>query len=181
MNTAQAPGTTWEVRLRWGNRRLAAELLGLERRSLTLGNAAGDDVDTGSEARLTCEVGDEGGLVVRFSTGVQGTVSQQGDDPIDLGQLTQKGLAVESKLAGHPGWTFRLTQRDRATLKVGALLVELRRARGRYQRLHFDYRVLVVLGLALVAIAMIFISVLTPPAPMHLPKPRPASKPVPST
>jgi hypothetical protein len=171
---SEAPGATWEVRLRWGNRRLAAELLGLERRRLTLGNAAGDDVDTGNDARLVCEVTEQGALLVQFSTGVQGTVSVAGDDPITLGQLTQRGLATEAQLATGAAWTLTLRQEDRATLKVGALLVDLRRARGRYQRLHFDYRVLVVLGLALLAVGLLFVSLLTPAPPMHLPPVRPA-------
>ena len=174
MKPAEAPGLTWEVRLRWGNRRLAAELLGLDRRTLTLGNAAGDDVDTGSDARLRCELRDDGSLEVRFSTGVQGTVSLRGDEPMALGQLTQRGLAIEQAMPEGTAWVFAMQASDRATLQVGSLLVELRRARGRYQRLHFDYRVLVILALALLAIGLLFVSLAAPPPPLHLPRPLPA-------
>jgi hypothetical protein len=160
-----APGTTWEVRLRWGSRRLAAELLGVDRTTLTLGNDAGDDVDTGSTARLKFEL-TPGGLVVDFSLGVTGTASLHGDSAVSVGQLVERG-AVSELLPGT--WRLTLTEKDQAKLVVGMLVVEVRRAQGRFRRLGFDPRVLVLVGLAVLAIAALVASVAAPTPPPHLP------------
>jgi hypothetical protein len=163
MKPSLAPGTTWEVRLRWGSRRLTAELLGLERRTLSLGNTKGDDFDTGSAARLRFTLGDDGALMLRFSTGVTGTVSLGGDRPSALGQLTQRGLASEASGEGDEAtYTVSLREGDVASLRVGSLTVDVRRARGRLQRLPFDLRALVLVVLALGAIGLIIASVSAP-------------------
>ncbi len=168
MDPTLAPGTTWEVRLRWGSRRLAAELLGVDRTRLSLGNEPGDDVDTGSPVRLKFELLPQG-LVVDFSLGVTGTASVRGDQPVTVGQLVERGAAVE--LA--PGtWRLTLGEKDRATLVVGMLVVDVRRAQGRIRRLGFDPRVLVLVGLALLAIAIMVASIAAPTPTPHLP-PRP--------
>jgi hypothetical protein len=145
VRTAASPGVTWEVRLAWGTRRLAAEVVSPARRVLRLGSAPGDDVDTGHAARLELELEADAGLRLRFSPGVEGLVSLQGDSPVALGGLVQRGLAREVGGA----WQLRLQAGDAAELVVGQLSVHLRRARGRVQRLAFDGRHLVALLVAL--------------------------------
>jgi hypothetical protein len=163
VNPALAPGTTWEVRLRWGSRRLTAEVLGLARRELSLGDRRDDDFDTGAPARLEFALAEDGALRLAFSTGVAGTVSLAGDRPAPLGQLTQRGVAVELPREGpEPLWALTLRERDQAALKVGALTVEVRRARGRLRQLPFDARVLLGVALGLLAIGLIVASVLAP-------------------
>ncbi len=170
MDPSVAPGTTWEVRLRWGSRRLAAELLGVERTTLKLGNEKDDDVDTGSAARLQFRHTAQG-LEVEFSTGVSGSASVRGDGGVSLGQLVQRGAAVEAR----PGlWRLVLHDGDEASLVVGGLVVDVRRARGRIRRLGFDLRVLVLIGLALLGVGVVIASIAAPTPPPRLPvKPLP--------
>jgi hypothetical protein len=160
-----APGTTWEVRLRWGSRRLAAELLGVERTTLKLGNQPDDDVDTGSAARLQFRLTGRG-LEVEFSTGVAGTASVRGDVATPLGQLVQRGEAVEAR---PETWRLLLHDGDEAKLVVGGLVVDVRRARGRIRRLGFDLRVLVLIALALLGVGVVVTSVAAPTPPPRLP------------
>jgi hypothetical protein len=177
MDPTIAPGTTWEVRLRWGSRRLAAELLGVDRTRLVLGNEPGDDVDTGSPVRLKFELTPEG-LVVDFSLGVTGTASLRGDQAVTVGQLVERG-AVSELMPGT--WRLTLGDKDHAKLVVGMLVVDVRRAQGRIRRLGFDPRVLVLVGVALLAIAIMVASIAAPTPTPHLPmrpvKPKAANPP----
>lgn len=159
METLAAPDTTWEVRVRWGNRRLEASVLdGRGRRTLSLGDSKEDDVPLGHAGQVRFEW-TEGGLEVRFTAGVRGTLKQQGDAPASLSSLVQKGVVKESDGA----WTLRLDVRDELTLQVGTLTIEARRGRGRFRRLPFDAGVLVMVALAVLAVAVIIASVARPP------------------
>jgi hypothetical protein len=154
MRPTVSPGVTWEVRLAWGTRPLAAALVSPSRPRLTLGNAPEDDVDTGHPARLELALDPGGALSLSFSAGVEGLVSVQGDAPAALGTLVARGLAVETR----GRWRLVLRSGDAAELLVGNLSVHLRQARGRFQALPFDGRHLVALGVALALLLGFFAS-----------------------
>jgi hypothetical protein len=163
METAAAPDTTWEVRVRWGDRRLEAVVLdGRGRRSLSLGDGEADDIQLGHSAQVRCEW-DEGALRVRFSSGVTGTARLRGDGPASLTDLVHRGVVREDDA----GWEVRLAESDELELLAGRLRIEVRRGRGRFQRLPFDARVLALIVLAALAVGVILASVSRPP---ELPK-----------
>jgi hypothetical protein len=145
VKTSTSPGVAWEVRLAWGTRRLAAELVSPARPVLRLGSDPGDDVDTGHPARLELQLQPDASLVLHFSDGVEGLVAVQAQAPVSLGVLVQRGVAAEAGGA----WRLPLRPGDAAELLVGGLSVHLRRAPGRVQFLAFDARHLVALVLAL--------------------------------
>ncbi|GMU62461.1 MAG: hypothetical protein AMXMBFR34_42240 [Myxococcaceae bacterium] len=163
METLPAPDTTWEVRVRWGNRRLEASVLdGRGRRTLALGDQKHDDVQLGHPGHVRFEW-TEAGLVVRFTAGVMGTLRQRGDAPVSLSDLVRKGVVKEDGTS----WVLRLQGTDALALTVGTLSIETRRGRGRFVRLPFDARVLVLVVLAVLAVALVIASVSQPP---ELPK-----------
>lgn len=159
METSAAPDSSWEVRVRWGNRRLEASVLdGRGRRVLSLGDEKDDDVPLGHPARVRFEWS-EGALRVRFTAGVKGTLRQRGDAPASLSDLVQRGVVKEDGAE----WVLLLGGTDELALSVGTLRVEARRGRGRFQRLPFDARVLVMIALAVLAVGVIIASVSRPP------------------
>lgn len=159
METSAAPDTAWEVRVRWGNRRLEASVLdGRGQRTLSLGDEKGDDVPLGHPARVRFEW-TEAGLQVRFTAGVKGTLRQRGDAPASLSDLVQRGVVKEDGAS----WLLTLAGTDELVLSVGTLRIDARRGRGRFQRLPFDARVLVLVALALLAFGLVLASVARPP------------------
>ncbi|MEW5743411.1 MAG: hypothetical protein AB1938_31160 [Myxococcota bacterium] len=163
MDTQPAPDTTWEVRVRWGNRRLEASVLdGRGRRTLSLGDQKHDDVPLGHPGHVRFEW-TETGLEVRFTDGVKGTLRQRGDAAVSLSDLVQKGVVKEVGTS----WVLRLQGSDALVLTVGTLSIEARRGRGRFVRLPFDVRVLALVALALLAVVLVIASVSRPP---ELPK-----------
>lgn len=158
MKTHGAPGITWAVRLRWGSRRLAAELLGGQRRRLTAGSEPEDDLVTSGQGRVELDVDAGGSLRVAFSLGVTGHL-QLGDGAARLlGECIERGEVREE--AGY--FVVRLAPDHRARLRLGSLTMDLRRAGGRLQRLPYDARVLGLVLLALVGIAVLVWSVAAP-------------------
>ncbi len=155
-----APGSAWEVSVRWGSRRLSSEVLDRRgRTALSLGDRPEDDIATGSPARLRFAWRD-GQLDVRFSSGVVGTAALRGDAPASLSQLAASGAVAE----GSEGFSLTLSGADTVTLTVGALQVHARQVKGRFPRLPLDSKALAVLGLVLAVFVFIFImsSVLAP-------------------
>jgi hypothetical protein len=124
----------WEIRMRWGDRALEAEVIdGRGRKTLSLGDAEKDDFVIGGGARLLFDWV-EGGLQVKFSTGVGGTATLGGKEPVGLGQLIEQGVVKES------GGTYSLglTGNDALQLQVAGQVIEVNRARGRVARLSLD-------------------------------------------
>lgn len=159
MKTDVAPASAWEARLRWGSRRLTAELLdGRGRTTLTLGDGPEDDVAIGSAARATFTWVPDG-LEVRFTPGVEGEVSTHGDRARTFSELLQRGEVTETG----SGFVLKLRPDDVLTLRIGTLIGEVRQARGRFPRLPIDARALVFIALALVAIGIMFASIMAPP------------------
>ena len=113
------------------------------RRTLSLGDGRDDDVQLGQPVKVRFEWTPLG-LVVRFTSGVRGTLAQRGDASVSLSELVQKGT-------------------DDLRLTVGALTIDARRSRGRLVRLPFDARVLVLVTLALLAVGLILASVAREP------------------
>lgn len=158
MKVEAAPADAWEVRVSWGARRLAAEVLDARgKQRLTLGDRPGDDFATGTPARLRFQFR-EGRLDIVLSGGVTGAVSVRGDAPAPLGQLEQRGILSESPA----GFALTLERADSATFDVGPLRVDVRQARARFPRLPFDARTLVPLLLALIAIGVLAVAILAP-------------------
>src|SRR5262245_53247842 len=134
MKTAAAPANAWEVRMRWGDRSLEAEVVdGRGRKALSLGEKEEDDFVIGNGARLNF-VWIESGLEVRFSTGVSGTGSLKGAEPVSLGQLVERGVVKE----GPEGFSLTLSGDDSLALEVGGQHIDVRQARGRVARLRVD-------------------------------------------
>lgn len=158
MKTEAAPQSVWAVRVRWGNRRLAAELLdGRGRHELSLGDSPDDDVTVGAPVRVRFTWSEQG-LGVRFSAGVTGTVSLRGDHPVSLSSLVERGVVREEKQE----WTLSMAGDDALVLRIGTLSVDVRRARSRFVRLPLDARALLMIVLALIAVAVVVASVLAP-------------------
>ena len=182
MKTVAAPDSAWEARLRWGSRRLTAEVLdGRGRTTLKLGDGPQDDVAIGSTARAELTWTPDG-LELRFTPGVEGELSSHGDRAKTFSELVQEGRVKESP----EGFTLVLKPDDAATLRIGTLIAEIQKARGRFPRLPIDGRALVFLLLAMIAIGLMVASVMAPaeqPKPEWLrkPTPREAPKPRPET
>jgi hypothetical protein len=159
MKTVAAPDSAWETRLRWGSRRLTAEVLdGRGRTTLALGDGPDDDIAIGSSARLTL-TWKPTGLEVRFSAGVEGEVSSQGDAARTFSELVRTGRVKEVG----DGFLLELTEGDVLTLRIGTLIAEVRRARGRFPRLPIDATALVFILLALLGVGIVLASVMAPP------------------
>lgn len=159
MRTVAAPDSTWETRLRWGSRRLTAELLdGRGRTRLTLGDGPADDVAIGSSARVELTWLPQG-LDVGFTAGVEGELSRYGDRARTFSELAATQRLTESGQRFH----LRLEPGDALTLRIGTLIVEIRQARGRFRRLPLDARALVFVALALMAVGIMLASLMAPP------------------
>ncbi len=158
MKTATAPDSSWEARLRWGNRRLSAELLdGRGKTRLSLGDGPDDDVAIGSTARVTL-FWVQRGLTVTFTPGVLGTLKERGDTPRSLSELIERGRARECT----EGFTLTLEGSDELTLTVGRLVVDVRQAKGRFPRLPIDARAVALLVLAVLAVGLLIAPFVTP-------------------
>lgn len=164
MKTLAAPDSAWEARLRWGSRRLTAEVLdGRGRTTLKLGDGPEDDVAIGSTARAVLTWTPDG-LELRFTPGVEGELSSHGDRAKTFSELVQEGRVKESP----EGFALVLKSDDAATLRIGTLIAEIQKARGRFPRLPIDGRALVFLALAVIAIGLMVASIM---APAEQPKP----------
>lgn len=159
MKTVAAPDSAWEARLRWGSRRLTAEVLdGRGRTTLALGDGPEDDVAIGSTAKTRLTWTPQG-LEVRFSAGVEGELSSRGDNARTFSELVASGRITE----GPEGFLLTLAPGDSLTLRIGTLIAEIRQARGRFPRLPLDARALVFIALALMAVGLMLASVMAPP------------------
>ncbi|MDX2013940.1 MAG: hypothetical protein SFW67_27330 [Myxococcaceae bacterium] len=159
MKTVVAPDSAWEARLRWGSRRLTAEVLdGRGRTTLKLGDGPGDDIAIGSSARLELTWVPTG-LEVRFSAGVEGEVSTRGDAARTFSELVRTGRVKESA----EGFVLTLDAAEVLTVRIGTLIAEVRRARGRFPRLPIDATALVFIALALLGVGIVLASVMAPP------------------
>jgi hypothetical protein len=158
MKTLAAPDSAWEARLRWGSRRLTAEVLdGRGRTTLKLGDGPEDDVAIGSTARAVL-TWTPNGLELRFTPGVEGELSSRGDRAKTFSELVQEGRVKESP----EGFSLVLKPDDAATLRIGTLIAEIQKARGRFPRLPIDGRALVFLVLAVIAIGLMVASIMAP-------------------
>lgn len=134
MKTNSAPLNAWEIRMRWGDRALEAEVVdGRGKKTLSLGEGEKDDFVIGGGAKLFF-TWVEGGLEVKFSQGVGGTATLGGNAATPLGQLVEQGKVKES--AGE--YTLGLTADDSLKLQVSGQVIEVNRARGRVARLALD-------------------------------------------
>ncbi|MCU0699417.1 MAG: hypothetical protein MUC96_23170 [Myxococcaceae bacterium] len=159
MKTVVAPDSAWEARLRWGSRRLTAEVLdGRGRTTLKLGDGPDDDIAIGSSARLELTWVPTG-LEVRFSAGVEGEVSMRGDAARTFSELVRTGRVKEAA----DGFMLTLDAAEVLTVRIGTLIAEVRRARGRFPRLPIDATALVFIALALLGVGIVLASVMAPP------------------
>lgn len=150
--------------MRWGDRSLEAEVVdGRARKTLSLGDAETDDFVIAHGAKLAFEWR-EGGLAVRFSTGVAGTGSLKGEAPVTLGQLIERGVVKE----GPEGFTVTLGPGDSLALQVAGQTIEVREARGRIARLRIDVFATLGLVLALSLLVMWVVSTLMTMSPLNL-------------
>jgi hypothetical protein len=176
MRTLAAPDSAWEARLRWGSRRLTAEVLdGRGRTTLKLGDGPQDDVTIGSTARAVLTWTPDG-LELNFTPGVEGELSSPGAQAKTFSELVREGRVNESP----DGFSLVLKSDDAATLRIGTLIAEIQKARGRFPRLPIDGRSLVFLLLALIAIGFMVASVMAPaerPRPAWLRKPTKTPRP----
>jgi hypothetical protein len=164
MKTAAAPANAWEVRMRWGDRSLEAEVVdGRGRKTLSLGEREDDDFVIGNGARLHF-TWQEGGLLVRFSTGVAGTGSLKGAAPVRLGQLIEHGVVKE----GAEGFTVTLTGGDSLALEVGGQHIEVRQAKGRIARLRVDVLAMIALVTGLGLLGAWLVSTFMGMTPLNL-------------
>ncbi len=147
--------TTWMVQVRWGDRRLHAEALDAEgRTSLTLGRGEGADVELGIDATAKLKWTPLG-LEVSLSSGFTGRASLKGDYAVALNALTARGRARETA----DGLELFLESGDSLVLHAGRLKVDVRPAFLPVRRLPIDVRRLGVLGLAILAVALVILSV----------------------
>lgn len=164
MKTTSARANAWEIRMRWGDRSLEAEVVdGRRRKVLSLGERAEDDFVIGGGARLLF-TWTETGLEVTFSTGVSGTASLQGDAPVPLGMLVERGLVKEAAGA----FTFSLSGTDALTLQVSGQVIEVKQARGRIARLHIDVWATAALIAGLVLLGLWVASTILPMRGLNL-------------
>jgi len=149
--------TTWMVQVRWGDRRLHAEALDAEgRTSLVLGRGERADVELGVDADAKLEWTPLG-LKVRLSSGFTGKASLKGDRAVALSALASRGRARETA----EGLELFLEPSDSLVLHAGRLKIDVRPAFLPVRRLPIDVRRLGVLGLALLAVALVIFSVVT--------------------
>lgn len=164
MKTAAAPASAWEVRMRWGDRSLEAEVVdGRGRKTLSLGEREEDDFVIGNGARLHF-TWTENGLEVRFSTGIAGTGSIKGAEPVSLGQLVERGVVKESS----DGYFVTLAAGDSLALEIGGQHIEVRQTRGRVARLRIDALATVALIAGLALLGAWLVSTLAGMTPLNL-------------
>ncbi|MBL8910656.1 MAG: hypothetical protein JNM17_08150 [Archangium sp.] len=164
MKTAAAPASAWEVRMRWGDRSLEAEVVdGRGRKTLSLGEREEDDFVIGNGARLHF-TWTENGLEVRFSTGIAGTGSIKGAEPVSLGQLVERGVVKESS----DGYFVTLAASDSLALEIGGQHIEVRQTRGRVARLRIDALATVALIAGLALLGAWLVSTLAGMTPLNL-------------
>ena len=150
--------------MNWGDRALEAEVVdGRGRKTLSLGERAEDDFVIGGGARLHF-AWSEGGLKVSFSTGVGGTASLNGDAPVPLGQLVDRGAVKEA------GGTYDVTLSgtDSLLLQVSGQVIEVRKARGRIARLRIDLWATAALVMSLFLLALWLASTILPMQGLNL-------------
>ncbi len=165
MNTTAAPANTWEVRMRWGDRALEAEVIdGRGRKALALGERETDDFVIGDGARLDL-TWLERGLEVKFSLGVAGTASLKGAEPVALGQLVERGVVKD---LGGGGYVITLGANDSLALQVAGQHIDVRQAKARVARLSIDALATVALISALALLGAWIASTLMGMTPLNL-------------
>ncbi len=164
MKTTSAPANAWEIRMKWGDRSLEAEVVdGQGRKSLSLGEREQDDFVIGSGATIQMAWHPQG-LAVSFSTGVTGTASLQGQTPTSLSELVERGVAKESD--GH--FTIGLSGTDSLSLHVSGQVIDVKRARGRVARLRIDVLAITALVVGLLLLVLWLGSTILPMQPLNL-------------
>ncbi len=134
MKTTSAAANTWEVRMRWGDRALEAEVLdGRGRKAMSLGSEDGDTFVIGGGARVTLQWAPTG-AVVTFTTGFTGTATLHGDTAAPLSALITKGAITE---AGDT-YTLTLAPGDALELHTGDQVITVQQTKGRVARLSPD-------------------------------------------
>lgn len=133
MKTAEAPTDAWEVRMRWGDRVLEADVIDARKPLVTLGERPDDAFVIANGARVSL-AWDNGALKVEFSLGVSGTASLKGDAPVALGALVERGVISERDGA----YTFSMAGHDALELQVAGQIIDVRRAKGRVNRVSMD-------------------------------------------
>lgn len=150
--------------MRWGDRSLEAEIIdGRGRKSLSLGDRDEDDLVLASGAKIHLALVD-GGLAVRFSTGVAGTGTLAGRAALSLGQLIEAGTIKE----GPEGFTLSLAAGDSLSLQVAGQTIEVRQARGRVARLGVDLFATIALVAILVLLTLWVVSTVMGMKPLNL-------------
>lgn len=136
--------------MNWGNSPLEAEVVdGRGRKTLSLGERAEDDFVIGGGARLHFNW-TESGLDVTFSTGVGGTATLQGNAPVPLGVLVERGTVKETNGA----YYVSISGADALTLQISGQVIEVRQARARVARLKLDLWATLALVAGLVLLAL---------------------------
>ena len=146
MKTAAAPSDAWEVRMRWGDRVLEADVIDSRKPVLTLGERPEDAFVIAHGARVSLKW-NEGGLAVEFSLGVAGNASLKGEPPVSLGTLVERGVIVEREGV----YTFALTGNESLEFHVAGQIIDVRRAKARVARVSLDVAaaLALVIGLGL--------------------------------
>ncbi len=148
MKTATAPSDAWEVRMRWGDRVLEADVVDSRKPLLTLGERPEDAFVIANGARVSLKWV-ESGLAVEFSLGVAGTASLKGEPPVSLGALVERGVIVDKDGV----YAFSLAGTDSLEFHVAGQIIDVRRARARVSRVSLDVlaAIALVTGLGLLA------------------------------
>lgn len=148
VKTVGAPADAWEVRMRWGDRVLEADVIDARKPLLTLGENPDDAFVIAHGARVSLAWAD-GALLVEFSLGVSGTASLKGDAPVSLGALVERGVIAERE----GRYAFTMSGHDSLEFHVAGQIIEVRRAKGRVARVSRDLMAVLALitGLGLLA------------------------------
>lgn len=147
MKTTTAPANAWEVRMRWGDRALEAEVIdGRGKKFVSLGEKPEDTfvIAHGANMKFTWS---DSGLDVEFSLGITGTVSLQGAAPTSVGQLIERGVIKEVNGV----YVFSVKPGDAMEFHVAGQTIQVQQTKGRIARLELDLTATLFLfgGLAL--------------------------------
>ena len=163
MNVDAARASPWEVRMRWGDRSLEAEVVDAHRKTLRFGDRDDDDLVLAHGARLELAWND-GALSVRFSTGVSGEGTLDGQASRSLGALIETGRIKEE--AGT--WVLTLRGDDSLSLQVGGPRILIRRAKARVVRVAVDPLAMAALVGALVLLLLWLFATFQGMTPLNL-------------
>ncbi len=164
MKTASAPANAWEVRMRWGDRALEAEVIdGRGKKVISLGEEPEDTfvIAHGAHMKFTWT---PAGLDVEFSLGITGTLSVQGDAPVPLSALVTRGDIQERG----DSYVFSVKPGDALEFHVAGQTVEVRQAKGRISRLELDLPATLALIAALSLLAAWIFTTFAEMTPLNL-------------